>query len=102
MVIDHSPQNLLHPRHAALYQPEGLARLASHLHPGGVFALWSNDPPDSAFERGLAGAFATSATHAVTFDNLRGDHDASNTVYIVVKADLPMPKATIAAAPSAG
>src|ERR1700737_791076 len=44
--IDHSPRNLLHPRHAALYEPEGLARLAEHLHPGGVFALWSNDPPD--------------------------------------------------------
>ena len=51
--------NLLHPRHAALYEPEGLARLADHLHPGGVFALWSNDPPDRAFERVLAGAFAT-------------------------------------------
>jgi hypothetical protein len=100
--IDHSPRNLLHPRHAALYLPEGLARLAAHLHPGGVFALWSNDPPDAAFERVLAGAFATSATHVVTFDNLRGDHDASNTVYIGVKADLPMPKAAIEAAPSAG
>jgi spermidine synthase len=92
--IDHSPQNLLHPRHAALYQPEGLARLASHLHPGGVFALWSNDPPDAAFERGLAGAFATSATHVVTFDNLRGDHGASNTVYIGVKAIAAAPSAT--------
>ena len=57
--IDHSPRNLLHPRHAALYEPEGLARLAGHLHPGGVFALWSNDPPDDAFERVLADAFAT-------------------------------------------
>ena len=47
--IDHSPRNLLHPRHAALYEPEGLARLAEHLNPGGVFALWSNDPPDEAF-----------------------------------------------------
>jgi spermidine synthase len=100
--IDHSPRNLLHPRHAALYQPEGLARLAGHLHPGGVFALWSNDPPDPAFERVLAGAFAISAAHVVTFDNLRGDHDASNTVYVGVKADLPMQKAAIEAAPSAG
>src|ERR1700704_6132457 len=37
--IDHSPRKLLHPRHGALYQPEGIARLADHLHPGGVFAL---------------------------------------------------------------
>jgi spermidine synthase len=88
--IDHSPNNLLHPRHAALYQPEGLARLAAHLHPGGVFALWSNDPPDDAFERVLAGAFATSAAHVVTFDNWQGHRDASNTVYVGVKADVPI------------
>jgi spermidine synthase len=84
--IDHSPRNLLHPRHAALYQPEGLERLAAHLHPGGVFALWSNDPPDAAFERVLAGAFATTAAHVVTFDNSFGEHDASNTVYVGIKA----------------
>ena len=84
--IDHSPTNLLHSRHAALYEPEGLRRLAKHLRPGGVFALWSNDPPDQAFERVLAGAFATTASHVVTFDNLRGDHDASNTVYVGIKA----------------
>ena len=99
--IDHSPKNLLHPRHAALYQPEGLARLAAHLHPGGVFALWSNDPPDDAFERVLAGAFATSATHVVTFDNWQGDHAASNTVYVGVTADLPIRKAIIEAPPAA-
>jgi spermidine synthase len=100
--IDHSPRNLLHPRHAALYQPEGLARLASHLNPGGVFALWSNDPPDAAFKNILASTFAASAAHVVTFDNLRGDHDASNTVYVGVKADLPMVNAAPEAAPSAG
>jgi spermidine synthase len=92
--IDHSPRNLLHPRHGALYEPEGLARLAQHLHPGGIFALWSNDPPDEAFERVLASAFATSAAHVVTFDNAFGDHDASNTVYVGVKAALPVRKVT--------
>jgi spermidine synthase len=85
--IDHSPNNLLHPRHAALYAPEGMARLAAHLNPGGVFALWSNDPPDDAFSATLAGAFATSAAHVVTFDDAYGDRGASNTVYVAVKAD---------------
>ena len=99
--IDHSPANLLHPRHAALYAPEGLARLAEHLHPGGVFALWSNDPPDEAFNAVLAGVFATSAAHVVTFENALGDRDASNTVYIGVKADLPAGKAIITTAPAA-
>ncbi len=89
--IDHSPRNLLHPRHAALYEPAGLARLAEHLRPGGVFALWSNDPPDDAFNAALAGVFARSAAHVVTFDNAQGDHDATNTVYVAVTADLPNP-----------
>jgi spermidine synthase len=84
--IDHSPRNLLHPRHAALYQREGLDRLAEHLNPGGVFALWSNDGPDAAFSVLLASVFATSEARVVTFDNSFGDHDASNTVYIGVKS----------------
>ena len=98
--IDHSPRKLLHPRHAGLYEPEGLARLASHLHPGGVFALWSNDAPDDAFERVLAEAFATHTSHVVTFDSLRGDHDASNTVYVAVKAERPDPRAVAEAIPA--
>ena len=88
--IDHSPRNLLHPNHAALYRPEGLRKLSGHLHPGGVFALWSNDPPDQAFKAVLAGAFATSDAHVVTFDNPLQDRDASNTVYIGIKANLPL------------
>ncbi|WP_291867568.1 spermidine synthase [Bradyrhizobium sp.] len=84
--IDHSPRHWLHPRHAALYQREGLARLAEHLNPGGVFALWSNDAPDAAFSAVLADVFSASDAHVVTFDNSFGDHDASNTVYIGVKA----------------
>jgi spermidine synthase len=91
--IDHSPKALLHPRHAALYTPEGLEKLARHLNPGGVFALWSNDPPDHAFKRDLAGAFATSAGHVVTFDNPLQHREASNTVYIGIKAELRVRKA---------
>jgi spermidine synthase len=88
--IDHSPSNLLHPSHAALYRPDGLKKLAEHLYPGGVFALWSNDPPDDAFTAVLAGVFATSQAHVVTFDNALQDRDASNTVYVGVKASLPL------------
>ena len=82
--IDHSPQKLLHPRHAALYAPEGLARVAKHLRPGGVFALWSNDPPDDAFMAALASVFESTAAHVVTFPNAQGDGEASNTVYVGV------------------
>lgn len=80
--IDHSPRDVLHPSHAALYTPEGLRRVASHLHPGGVFALWSNDPPDAAFEAALAGVFAASRAHVVTFRNPLQDREAANTVYV--------------------
>jgi spermidine synthase len=91
--IDHSPTKLLHPRHAALYTPAGLKALAGHLHPGGVFALWSNDPPEQEFQDMLAGVFATAEAHVVTFDNAYGEPEASNTVYVAVKADLPIGEA---------
>ena len=97
--IDHSPRNFLHPRHAALYEPAGLTGLAGHLNPGGVFALWSNDPPDQAFQGVLAGAFAISATHVVSFENPLQHREASNTIYVGVKADLPVRKAITGASP---
>jgi hypothetical protein len=58
-----------------------------------VFALWSNDPPDDTFNAVLAGVFAASAAHVVSFDNAFGNPDASNTVYVGVKADLPIGEA---------
>ena len=84
--IDHSPQKLLHPRHAALYAPEGLARVAKHLRPGGVFALWSNDPPDDAFMTRARNRFRKPVAHVVTFPDAQGDGEASNTVYVGVSA----------------
>jgi spermidine synthase len=90
--IDHSPRNLLHPHHAALYEPAGLRKLAEHLKPGGVFALWSNNRPDEDFKAVLASAFANSQAHVVSFDNPLQDRDASNTVYIGVKASSNLPQ----------
>lgn len=80
--IDHSPLDFLHPSHASLYSPEGLSRVAGHLKPGGVFALWSNDPPDEAFLKILATGFATSVAKIVTFYNPLQDREATNTVYV--------------------
>ena len=39
------------------------------LHPGGVFALWSDDPPDPAFTAALEGVFTSVAAHVVDFHN---------------------------------
>ena len=80
--VDHSPRNLLHSRHAAFYEPAGLRSLASYLHPGGAFALWSNDPPDEEFLRALASTFAVSQAHVVTFHNPLLNREAANTVYV--------------------
>ncbi|GAB2891804.1 spermidine synthase [Streptomyces deserti] len=83
--IDHSPRHVLHPRHATLYQPAGLRALAGHLHPGGVFALWSNDPPDDRFTSALTEVFAQSEAHVVEFDNALQSGTSSNTVYLAGK-----------------
>jgi spermidine synthase len=84
--IDHSPRNLLHPRNAAFYEADGLRALASHLHPGGVFALWSDDPPDDEFLETLGSVFATARAHVVTFPNPLTDSKSASTVYVAGKA----------------
>ncbi len=80
--IDHTPRHVLHPSHAAFYTVEGLRRLAGHLRPGGVFALWSDDPPDPDFGRVLAEVFATTDAHVVDFANPLTGGVSSNTVYV--------------------
>jgi spermidine synthase len=84
--VDHSPRHVLHPHHAALYEPDGLAALAAHLHPGGVFALWSNDPPDEQFTSALREVFAEAAAHVVDFDNPLQGGTSANTVYLAGRA----------------
>ncbi len=80
--IDHTPHHLLHPSHAPFYEPAGLAVMAARLHPGGVFALWSDDPPDAEFEAVLAGAFERVEAHVVRFPNFHTGDQAANTVYV--------------------
>ena len=80
--IDHSPSHLLHPSHAAFYTADGLRRLADHLHPGGVFGLWSNDPPDDAFTAVWPRSSPTARAHVVTFDNPLQRRTSTNTVYL--------------------
>lgn len=84
--IDHSPRHVLNASHAALYRAEGLRRLAEHLQPGGVFALWSNDPPDEDFCKTLSEEYRRSAAHVVKFRNPMQGGMATNTVYVARKA----------------
>ncbi|MET0695134.1 MAG: spermidine synthase [Propionibacteriaceae bacterium] len=80
--IDHTPHHLLHPSHAGFYTAAGLERLACHLHPHGVFALWSDDPPDEAFLTLLRQSFTDPTAHVVTFPNHYTDIPSTNTVYV--------------------
>lgn len=80
--VDHSPRHQLDPSHADLYTPGGLLALAAHLRPGGVFALWSDDPPDEEFLTDLASVFGTHVAHVIAFDNPLTGGQSSNSVYV--------------------
>jgi spermidine synthase len=80
--IDHSPRNPLHSRHGSFYSAMGLQALAAHLDPHGVFALWSDDPPDDEFLTTLRGVFATADAHIVKFENPLLDCESASTVYV--------------------
>jgi spermidine synthase len=82
--IDHTPRHVLHPSHAAFYTPDGLRALRRHLHPGGVFALWSDDPPDDEFVALLGDEFTSAEAHVVEFPNPLTRGTSSNTVYVAV------------------
>jgi spermidine synthase len=83
--IDHSPRNLLSADNAAFYQKEGLGKLAAQLHPGGVFAMWSDDPPDDDFLADLHAVFATAKAHVVPFPNPLLEKESASTVYVAVR-----------------
>ena len=80
--IDHSPRHLLDPSHAALYTSDGLRRLGRHLRSDGVFALWSNDPPDPDFVAALRTAFVHAEAQVVSFWNVLIDADTHSTIYV--------------------
>ncbi|MBC7373159.1 MAG: spermidine synthase [Frankiales bacterium] len=84
--VDHSPRHVLHPSHAAFYSADGLRRMTAGLHPGGVLALWSDDPPDEPFQAVLAEVFATTAAHVVPFPNHHTGGTSTNTVYVATTA----------------
>lgn len=80
--IDHSPGALLHDGNAGFYTAHGLSAMAHQLRPGGVFALWSNDPPDQEFMATLGEVFADPVAHEVRFPNPLQHNEAVNTVYV--------------------
>jgi len=80
--VDHTPRHVLHPSHADFYSPAGLRSLVRHLLPDGVFALWSDGPPDPDFLAVLDDVFAVAHAHVIRFPNPITGGESANTVYI--------------------
>ena len=82
--IDHAPDWLLRDDHGDLYTVEGFTRLGAMLVDGGVFALWSDEPPEPEVVRRLGEAFARADAHVVPFPNPLTGGESTNTVYLAV------------------
>lgn len=80
--VDHSPRHQLDASHADLYTETGLRSLTRHLTENGVFALWSDDPPDDEFMATMSLVFDDPKAHVVDFDNPVTGGVSSNTVYV--------------------
>lgn len=83
--IDHTPSHLLSSSHAGFYQPAGLARLRAQLRTGGVFALWSDDPPDADFVATMEMVFSSVQPHVVEFANFYTGGQSACTVYVATR-----------------
>lgn len=83
--IDHSPRALLHDSNASFYTVESLGRMARHLRPGGVFAMWSNEPPDEEFKATLRELFTDVDARVVPFYNPFQNRESSNTIFLARK-----------------
>jgi spermidine synthase len=84
--IDHSPSHWLAPGNSAFYTVPGLRSLAGKLHPGGIFGMWSNDPPEAEFTRLLDAVFRSSESHVVTFPNPYSGGESFSTIYLAHKS----------------
>jgi spermidine synthase len=82
--IDHSPRHHLDRGHARFYEPDGLRHLSRHLHPGGVFALWSDDDPHADFLAAMEEVFPGPRAHVISFPNPYTGRESANTVYVAI------------------
>lgn len=67
--IDHTPTNVLSQSNTHFYTREGLAEMAKHLKPGGIFAMWADGRPQESFTRQLDQSFASAESHTIEFPN---------------------------------
>jgi spermidine synthase len=84
--IDHSPEHFLDQKNKTFYGREGLEALRKQLKQGGVFALWSNDPPDEIFRKHLESIFGKASAHRIEFANPYTSAASVNSVYTAKSA----------------
>lgn len=84
--IDHSPSYWLNPGNSAFYTEQGLRDLSDKIVSGGIFGLWSDEPPAADFMALLDRIFESSESHVVSFPNPYLQEDSTNTVYLARKA----------------
>lgn len=80
--IDHSPEVLLAEGHGDFYSASGIGSAAAALSDEGVFALWSDDPPEDRMLDHLRTAFTHARAEVVSFDNPITRGASSCTVYV--------------------
>lgn len=84
--IDHTPSHQLDDENEHFYSFESLTAMAQQLHSGGVFGVWSDDPPDAGFTELLKSVFYSAEAVVVPFYNPIQDKESANTVYLASKA----------------
>ena len=82
--VDHSPSRHLKGFRGGFYEPEGIRALARNLKDGGVFGLWSDDPPEEEFIDIMAEVFDEVWGETVLFPNplYHDGEQESNGVYV--------------------
>lgn len=80
--IDHSPKHFLNKTSESFYTADGLGFVREQLKPGGVFALWSDDPASDEFTEHLRSIFGSAAAHNIEFPNPYAGSVSVNSVYV--------------------
>ena len=83
--IDHSPSHWLNSGNSTFYTKRALTNMAKKIYPGGIFGLWSNDPPEKEFTNLLESVFESTETHIISFPNPYTGGESTNTVYLAHK-----------------
>ena len=80
--IDHSPSHLLSSKNRDFYSVSGIQLIANMLRTKGIFAMWSNNPPEKEFSDILKEVFHTSRAEIVEFPNPYSGNYSTCTIYI--------------------